>query len=56
VRDGFKQSALVAWQSYQETGQHITEDESDGWLACLESGQDVEPPESHLQGCSPGIC
>ena len=32
---------------YQATGLHITMEEADAWLAKLEAGQDVEPPECH---------
>ena len=46
-REAFRQEALAAWAAYQETGLHVTHDEADTWLAQLEAGQDVEPPECH---------
>lgn len=46
-REAFRQEALAAWAAYQETGLHVTHDEADTWLAQLEVGQDVEPPECH---------
>lgn len=46
-REAMRQDALRAWATYQETGLHVTEAEADGWLARLEAGDDVAPPESH---------
>lgn len=46
-REAFRQEAVTAWASYQTTGQHVTHAEADDWLAQLETGQDVEPPECH---------
>ena len=45
--ESFKQDAIKAWQDYQRTGLHISNDEADAWLEKLETGQDVEPPECH---------
>ena len=39
--------ALAAWQRYQETGLHVTQQEMDVWLGQLETGNDVEPPQCH---------
>jgi len=44
-REAFRQAGLAAWAEYQATGQHVTADEADTWLARLESGQDAEPPQ-----------
>ncbi|WP_421359511.1 CopG family ribbon-helix-helix protein [Agrobacterium rosae] len=46
-RETFRQEALVAWSAYQENGLHLKQGEADDWLAQLEAGQDVEPPECH---------
>ena len=46
IVDTFR-DALAAWDSYQATGVHVTADEADAWLARLEAGEDVEPPECH---------
>ena len=46
-RESFKQDALRAWEAYQRTGLHLTLEEADAWLAKLENGEDVEPPECH---------
>jgi predicted transcriptional regulator len=42
-----RQEALQAWNEYQAKGLHVTAQEADAWLAKLEAGQDVEPPECH---------
>ena len=46
-REAFRQEGIRAWNDYHSTGLHVTADEADAWLAKLESGQDVEPPECH---------
>ncbi len=46
-RDQLRQDALAAWAAYQATGQHVTAEEADAWLARLEAGEDVEPPRPH---------
>lgn len=46
-REAFRRDGIRAWNEYQATGLHVTLEEADAWLARLESGQDVEPPECH---------
>ena len=46
-REQFRQSAIEAWNAFQATGQHVTATEADSWLATLEDGEDVDPPECH---------
>ncbi len=41
------QDAVAAWSRYQTTGQHVTAEEADAWLAKLEAGEDAAPPECH---------
>ncbi len=43
----FKDDALAAWSGYQQSGEHITAEEADAWLARLEAGEDVPPPAPH---------
>lgn len=47
-REAFRQDTLKAWEDYRTTGLHVTADEADAWLAELERGNDVEPPEGHV--------
>lgn len=47
-REAFRQDGINAWNAYQATGFHATLEEADAWLAKLEAGQDVEPPECHV--------
>lgn len=47
-REAFRQDGIKAWDAYQATGLHSTQEESDAWLAKLEAGQDVEPPACHV--------
>ena len=46
-REDFRQGGIKAWEEYQATGLHLTLEEADGWLAKLEAGQDVDPPQCH---------
>lgn len=46
-RRRFRRDAVAAWQDYQSTGLHLTEEEADSWLAKLESGENPMPPECH---------
>jgi predicted transcriptional regulator len=46
-REAFRQDGLKAWANYQANGLHVTGEEADAWLAKLEAGQDVAPPEYH---------
>ncbi len=46
-REAFRQEAVAAWATYEATGLHLTDREADAWMARLEAGQDVEPPECH---------
>ena len=47
-REAFRQDGIKAWNEYQATGLHMTAGEADAWLAKLEAGQDVEPPECRV--------
>jgi predicted transcriptional regulator len=46
-RQQVRQDALAAWAEYQATGQHVTAEEADAWLAQLEAGEDAQPPPTH---------
>ncbi len=46
-REDFRQSGIKAWKEYQATGLHLTLEEADAWLARLEAGEDIEPPQCH---------
>jgi predicted transcriptional regulator len=43
----FRQAATEAWNDYRTTGLHVTANEADAWLARLEDGEEIEPPECH---------
>jgi predicted transcriptional regulator len=47
-REAFRQDGVRAWEVYRATGLHVTHAEADAWLARLEAGNDVEPPECHV--------
>lgn len=47
-REAFRQDGVRAWSEYRLAGLHVTAEEADAWLAKLEEGQDVEPPECHV--------
>ncbi len=45
--EAFQQEALTAWDAFQATGLHVTAEEANAWMAKLEQGIDIEPPEPH---------
>ena len=45
AREQVKQAAIVAWESYRDTGLHVSFADADSWLAKLERGQPADPPE-----------
>ena len=47
-REALRQDAIRAWDEYQDTGLHVTQQEADTWLEDLEAGRDAEPPECHV--------
>ena len=47
-RELFRQDGIRAWNEYQSTGLHVGAADADAWLAKLEAGQDVGPPECHV--------
>lgn len=46
-REQLRRDVFDAWTEYQATGLHVSEAEADAWLAKLEAGEDVEPPQPH---------
>jgi len=42
-REQLRKDTLAAWSGYQSTGQHVTAEEADAWLARLEAGDDQAP-------------
>jgi len=47
-REALRQDATHAWEEYQLTRLHASFEEGDTWLAKLEAGKNVEPPECHV--------
>ena len=47
-REAFRQDTIKAWDDSRLTGLHVTGQEADAWLAELEQGRDLEPPECHV--------
>jgi len=47
-RQSFRQDAQAAWEDYQRTGLHLTNEEVGDWLAKIEEGEDAELPECHV--------
>jgi len=46
ARESFKQEALASWQSYRETGRHLTGQEVRGWLDAWGDNEE-DAPECH---------
>ena len=47
AREGFKQEAMTAWTSYQETGRHLTGEEARAWLRSWGEDEEPGPPACH---------
>lgn len=46
-REDFKREALESWKSYQETGQHLTSEETRTWLKTWGTPNEKGAPECH---------
>ena len=46
-REAFREDGFNALNECQSTGQHVSFQEADTWLAKLESGVNDEPPQCH---------
>jgi predicted transcriptional regulator len=46
-REQLRQDALAAWNDYQATGLHLTEEEADTWLTKLAAAENAEAPGCH---------
>jgi predicted transcriptional regulator len=47
-REAFRQDTLKAWEAFRAHGLHVTADEADAWMAQLEQGNDLDPPNAHV--------
>ena len=47
ARESFRQEALASWVDYQQTGQHLTGEETRDWLREWGSEADTEAPACH---------
>lgn len=47
-RERYLRDGMAAWEDYQTTGLHLTEEEVDAWLGKLATGEDAELPECHV--------
>lgn len=47
AREGFKQEALASWAAYQETGRHLTGQETRVWLNTWGTEAEAELPKCH---------
>jgi len=46
-RESFKREALDSWESYQETGLHVTGQEAREWLNRWGAGKETAMPKCH---------
>ncbi|MBO4335625.1 MAG: ribbon-helix-helix protein, CopG family [Desulfovibrio sp.] len=47
-REAWREEGMAAWEEYQRTGLHLTNDEVLDWLSRTADGENVEMPECHL--------
>lgn len=43
----FHRDGVAAWEEYQATGLHVTNEEVNAWFDQLDAGERVAPPECH---------
>ena len=48
ARDAFRSAGLEAWDQYQVTGLHVTNDEAYPWLARLQAAEEAAVPQGHV--------
>lgn len=46
-RESFRREALASLQAFQETGRHLTGEETRNWLASWGTDGEAEPPGCH---------
>ena len=46
-RQSFLRDAQAAWEDYQRTGLHLTNDEMNAWMDKIVAGEDAAMPECH---------
>ena len=46
-REAFMQEAKASWQAYQETGEHLTLDETQTWLNTWGTDNEAGAPDCH---------
>ncbi len=44
-QEALRLETLKAWEAFLSTGHHVTVVKADAWLAQLEQGNDVDPPD-----------
>lgn len=47
ARESFRQQALASWQAYQETGLHLTGQETRDWLTSWGTDDETAAPTCH---------
>lgn len=47
ARESFKQEALTSWTAYQETGRHLTGEETRSWLNNWGTEEETQIPKCH---------
>jgi len=47
AKESFKREALLSWTAYQETGQHLTVQETRDWLTTWGTDKESALPECH---------
>jgi predicted transcriptional regulator len=46
-RESFQREALAAWAAFQETGLHVSAEDTERWLESWGSGSETAPPQAH---------
>ncbi len=47
-REAWRQEGIAAWEHYQRTGLHLTQEELETWAAKISQGERVPMPKCHI--------
>ena len=47
-REAWRQEGIAAWEEYQTTGMHLTNEEVMGWMDTIIQGEKVPMPKCHI--------
>jgi predicted transcriptional regulator len=47
-REAWRQEGIAAWEEYQQTGLHLTQEELESWANSISQGERMPMPKCHV--------